>query len=220
MIPYKDDNPTDTLPIVTLSLIAVNVLLFLLSSFSPGGIAATVTAYGAVPAGMLSFRVAEVKNVFLSMFLHGGVFHVAGNMLYLWIFGNNIEDRLGHARFLAFYLSAGVVAAYAHAWTDPSSTIPMVGASGAVSGILGAYLLLYPRAKIHTIIFLGFFIDIVLLPAVVVIGFWAVLQVISGVLTKRVAGGGGIAWFAHVGGFLFGLLTLRLWLPRRRMTWK
>jgi len=219
MIPFKDDNPTATLPIVTVSLIVVNVAFFLLSPLASGGLAAIVSAYGAVPVEMLSFSGAHMKNVFVSMFLHGGIFHVGGNMLYLWIFGNNIEDRLGHTRFLVFYLASGLVAAYAHAFAAPSSGVPMVGASGAVSGILGAYLLLYPRAKIHTIIFLGFFVDIVMLPAVAVIGFWAVVQFISGIASKGAAGVGGVAWFAHVGGFLFGLLTLRLWLPRRR-AWK
>jgi membrane associated rhomboid family serine protease len=150
------------------------------------------------------------------MFMHGGLFHIAGNMLYLWIFGNNIEDRLGHTRFLVFYLLSGAVAAYAHALSSPSSEIPMVGASGAVSGILGAYLLLYPTAKVHTLIFFGFFIQVVRIPALVVIGFWGLIQVINGVISKGFMTQTGVAWFAHIGGFIFGLLTIKLWLPKRR----
>ncbi len=138
-------------------------------------------------------------------------------MLYLWIFGNNIEDRLGHFRLLAFYLASGVAAVYAHALIDPLSRIPMIGASGAVSGVLGAYLLLFPRARVHTIVIFGFFWQIVRIPALIVIGFWAIIQLVSGIVTKGQLGHGGVAWFAHVGGFLFGLITIKLWLPRRRV---
>jgi len=137
----------------------------------------------------------------------------------LWIFGNNIEDRLGHIRFVFFYLLCGVIAAYGHAITEPSSVVPMIGASGAVSGILGAYLLLYPRAKIHTIIFFGFFVDVVMLPAGVIIGLWALLQIVNGILSKGPAGQTSVAWFAHISGFLFGLAAIKLWLPRRRKFW-
>ncbi len=137
-------------------------------------------------------------------------------MLYLWIFGNNIEDRLGHVRFLIFYLLAGTVAAYAHALINAGSMVPMIGASGAVSGVLGAYLILFPQARVHTVLFFGFFWQVVRVPALIVIGFWAIIQLVSGVVTKGLTGQGGVAWFAHVGGFLFGLLTIRVWLPRRR----
>lgn len=219
MIPYKDDNPTSTFPFVTISIIVVNAAVFLIWFLSPTDREKIIFTYGAIPAEMLSFNVGHMKNVLISMFLHGGLFHIAGNMLYLWIFGNNIEDRLGHFRFLVFYLFCGIVAAFSHAITEPSSVIPMIGASGAVSGILGAYLLLYPHAKVHTILFLGFFVDIIMLPAVVVIGLWAVIQFVSGIITKGM-GQGGVAWFAHVGGFLFGILTIRVWLPQRRRYWK
>jgi membrane associated rhomboid family serine protease len=151
--------------------------------------------------------------------MHGGLFHLAGNMLYLWIFGNNIEDRLGHLRFIIFYFFCGVFAAYAHAITNADSTIPMIGASGAVSGILGAYLILFPRAGVYTIIFLGFLITTVKIPALIVIGFWAIIQLISGLISTRLHEAGGVAWFAHLGGFLIGLATIKLWLPRRTKLW-
>ena len=122
-------------------------------------------------------------------------------MLYLWIFGNNIEDRLGHVRFMVFYLLSGVIAAYSHAVTEPHSLIPMIGASGAVSGVLGAYLLLFPHARIHTMLFWGFFWQLVRVPALIVIGFWAIIQLINGIITEGLLGEGGVAWFAHIGGF-------------------
>ena len=137
-------------------------------------------------------------------------------MLYLWIFGNNIEDMLGHVRFMAFYLLSGVVAAYSHALTEPHSLVPMIGASGAVSGVLGAYFLLFPHARVHTILFFGFFWQLVRVPALIVIGFWAIIQLINGILTEGLLGQGGVAWFAHIGGFLFGLISIKLWLPKRR----
>jgi membrane associated rhomboid family serine protease len=150
------------------------------------------------------------------MFLHGGLLHIGGNMLYLWIFGNNIEDRLGHFRFLLFYLVSGVIASYAYAISSPSSTVPMIGASGAVSGVLGAYMLLFPHARVHTLIFFGFFIQVVKIPALIVIGFWAIIQLVSGILSQGLLHQGGVAWFAHIGGFLAGILTIKIWLPKRR----
>jgi len=216
MIPYKDDNPTRTFPYVTIGLIALNVIAFVAEYLHPAGQRYVVYNYGAIPDELLSLRPGAFADTFTSMFLHGGLFHIGGNMLYLWIFGNNIEDRLGHFRFLAFYLAAGVVAAFSHALTSPASRIPMIGASGAVSGILGAYLLLYPHAKVHTLIFFGFFVQVVQLPAMIVIGFWAVIQLLNGIMSKGLLNNGGVAWFAHIGGFLFGLLLIKVWLPERR----
>lgn len=219
MIPYKDDNPTTTFPFITIGIIALNIAVYLWEIISPSGQQQVVSYYGAIPHNLLTFDTTQpihpVATVFSSMFLHGGLFHVGGNMLYLWIFGNNIEDMLGHLRFLIFYLLSGIVAAYAHTISSPDSLIPMIGASGAVSGVLGAYLLLFPHARVHTILFFGFFWQIVKLPALIVIGFWAIIQFINGVITKGVLGQGGVAWFAHIGGFLFGLITVRIWLPRR-----
>ncbi len=220
MIPFKDENPTRTFPFVTIAIIVLNVMVFLAELFHPSGMKYVVYSYGAIPRNLLSSGNAQgipaVLTVFTSMFMHGGVLHILGNMLYLWIFGNNIEDRLGHVRFLAFYLVSGVVAAYAHALSTPSSIVPMVGASGAVSGILGAYLLLYPHARVHTVVFFGFFVQIVRVPALLVIGLWGIIQIVNGVVSTGLVSQGGVAWFAHVGGFLFGLLTIRLWLPERR----
>jgi membrane associated rhomboid family serine protease len=153
------------------------------------------------------------------MFLHGSPLHVGGNMLYLWIFGDNIEDRLGHARFLLFYLTVGAAAAFSQTLTSPASTTPMIGASGAVSGILGAYLLLFPYATILTLVIFGFFVRTVHIPAVIVLGFWIVLQFINGWLTVSASAmgrgeTGGVAWFAHIGGFLAGMVLLSLFRPR------
>ncbi len=223
MIPYKDDNPTYTSPFVTIGIIVLNILVFLWEITSQSGMKEITYAYGAIPNNILTFETRQPVNpaitVFSSMFLHGGFLHLAGNMLYLWIFGNNIEDRLGHLRFIFFYLFCGVFAAYALAFTDPHSTTPMIGASGAISGILGAYVLLFPRATVHTLIFLGFFITTVRVPALIVIGFWAIIQFVNGAVSAGLREGGGVAWFAHAGGFLIGLVTIKLWLPRRTKHW-
>ncbi len=220
MIPFKDDNPTTIFPFVTIGIIVVDTIIFILQMYSPADPRQIVFAYGAIPNYLLTFKTVQpihpVLTVFTSMFMHGGLFHLAGNMLYLWIFGNNIEDKLGHWRFILFYLLSGVTAAYAHAITSPSSQIPMIGASGAVSGILGAYILLFPHARVYTLIFFGFFVRVIPLPAVFVIGFWIVLQFISGILSKGIPGQGGVAWFAHIGGFVFGLLMIKVFLGLKR----
>lgn len=221
MIPYKDDNPTSTIPFVTVGVILLNIAVYLWEVLSPAGPQKIAYSYGAIPHHLFSLETRQpihpFATVLSSMFLHGGLFHLGGNMLYLWIFGNNIEDRLGHLRFLLFYIASGVVAAYAHALTEPSSAIPMIGASGAVSGILGAYLLIFPRAYVYTLMFFGFFIQTVKVPAVIVIGFWAAVQVLNGLIYKGLLQQGGVAWFAHIGGFLFGLITIKLWLPRKKI---
>jgi membrane associated rhomboid family serine protease len=220
MFPYKDDTPTQTFPFVTIGIITVNILAYLWEILSPVGERYIIDNYGAIPSGLLSFEKTQalhpIATVFSSMFLHGGLLHVGGNMLYLWIFGDNIEDRLGHFRFLLFYLVSGVIASYAHAISSPSSTMPMIGASGAVSGVLGAYMLLFPHARVHTLLFFGFFIQVVKIPALIVIGFWAIIQLVNGILSQGLLPQGGVAWFAHIGGFLTGLLTIKIWLPKRR----
>lgn len=217
MIPYKDDNPTRTFPFITIILIAANIFIFFytLANMSDlDGYKKIVYSYGAIPSYLLSFDklqpIHPSLTVFTSMFMHGGLLHLGSNMLYLWIFGNNIEDTLGHFSFLIFYLLCGIAAAYAHAFTAPSSLMPMIGASGAVSGVLGAYILMFPRAKVYTLIFLGFFIQVIRLPAYFVIGFWIVIQLLNGLVSKGVADQGGVAWFAHIGGFLFGLALIML----------
>jgi len=223
MFPYKDDNPTNTFPFVTIGIIVLNILIFLLQLFTDVDGKRIVYAYGAIPHNIVSLESTQpihpFLTIFTSMFMHGGFFHLFGNMLYLWIFGNNIEDRLGHFRYILFYLFCGIVAALSHTLSATDSGVPMIGASGAISGVLGAYLLLFPMAKIHTIIFLGFFVQSVQIPALIVIGFWAIIQVVNGLITQGMQTHGGIAWLAHAGGFLAGLITIKLWQPRRSSTW-
>jgi membrane associated rhomboid family serine protease len=218
MIPLHDDNPTELAPIVTVSLIAACAATFLYQASlpSPAG-EAFILRYGAIPTAVLgrtSDALAAVGfppslTLVTSMFLHGGWMHLIGNMLYLWIFGNNVEDAMGHARFIIFYLVCGVAAALGHALTAPSSAIPMVGASGAISGVLGAYLLLYPRAQVLVLIPMGLMSRTLYVPAAVVLGFWFVLQLVSGGVSLG-QGGGGVAWFAHIGGFLAGMTLIGL----------
>lgn len=198
----------------------INILVFLWQVATPEGLRGSVFAYGAVPVALLKLESQQplhpVATIFTSMFMHGGILHIAGNMLYLWIFGNNIEDKLGHYKFIIFYLLGGVVAAYAHAISSPGSNIPMVGASGAVAAVLGSYLLLFPRASVNTVIFLGFFVQVVRLPALIVIGFWAIIQFVNGIVERGALAEGGVAWFAHIGGFLFGVLVVLLFVPRNK----
>jgi membrane associated rhomboid family serine protease len=220
MIPYKDDNPTERFPFLTISFIVINVVVFFAEIMAPSHLGRIAYQYGAIPHSLLTFRdvqpIHPVLTLFTSMFMHGSILHLASNMLYLWIFGNNIEDKLGYVKFILFYILCGVAAAYSHALTNPSSTTPMIGASGAVSGILGAYLLLFPRARVHTLIFLGFFIQVVRLPAVIVIGFWIVIQFINGMVSTGQASHGGVAWFAHIGGFIVGISCIKIFLMRRK----
>lgn len=219
MIPFKDDNPTRHFPIITISLIVANITIYILQMISPSDPGKVAFAYGAVPHFLLTFKTVQpvhpVMTVFTSMFMHGGLLHLGTNMLYLWIFGNNIEDRLGYVRFILFYFLCGFAAAYAHALSNPVSVIPMIGASGAVAGILGAYILLFPHARVHTLIFFVFFIQVVRLPAVFVIGFWILIQVVNGLISNGQATQGGIAWFAHIGGFLFGILMIIFFIKKR-----
>jgi membrane associated rhomboid family serine protease len=231
MIPLRDDVPSRSVPFVTIGLIAMNVLVFLYqASIGMGGdpraAEAFIIEFGVVPCRVTGTCSAPgefpnpIATIFTSMFLHGGLFHVAGNMLYLWIFGDNVEDTIGHGRFLGFYLLAGVAAALAQIVVHPGSRIPMVGASGAVSGVLGAYLLLFPYASVLILVILGFFVRIVRWPAMIVLGLWIVVQFINGLITARASavGGevtGGTAWFAHIGGFLAGIILLFLMRPRR-----
>jgi len=213
LIPYKDDNPTTITPYVTITLIGLNVFVFFMQALSPGH--EVFYMYGAIPAALLGQEsplqaVPAEMTIFSSMFMHGGFLHLGGNMLYMWIFGDNIEDRLGHWQFAVFYLVGGVVAAYSHALASGGSTVPMVGASGAVSAVLGAYLLLFPGARVRTLVFLGFFVQVIRLPALIVIGFWAIIQMVNGMALSGSAASGGVAWFAHIGGFLYGLTAVYL----------
>lgn len=212
MIPLRDNIPSHRAPVITVALIVINVLVYLNQlTLSPRAAVRFVYLYGLIPVEiseghlLVQHPVPLYGTVLTSMFVHGGLFHLAGNMLYLWIFGDNVEDRLGRIRFLLFYLLSGVAAAATQILSDPHSKIPMIGASGAISGVLGAYLLLYPHARVVTLIFFGWIMRLVEIRALVVLGFWIVVQLASGLLTWG-AQVGGVAWFAHVGGFIAGLV--------------
>jgi membrane associated rhomboid family serine protease len=217
VIPLRDAIPTRRTPVVTILLIVANVVAFAYrlgveSSEGEPGIEELFFTYGLVPAELLADWGAgrqlggEALAVFTSMFLHVNLIHIGGNMLYLWIFGNNIEDRLGRAWFIAFYFLGGVAAAAAQVAIDPASEVPMVGASGAVSAVLGAYLVLFPGAKVLSLVFLGFFYQLINVPAIIVLGLWFVLQLIDGIGSLGLAGAeGGVAFFAHIGGFVAGV---------------
>lgn len=207
MIPLKDDNPAATVPYVTIGLIAVNLFVFSYMLFlGPDDAERIILEYSAVPARMFGLTgepvTAGLTTSVSSMFLHGNLLHVGGNMLYLWIFGDNVEDVFGHFTFLLFYIVCGLAGAYAHGLANAVSTLPMIGASGAVAGVLGAYVLMFPRAGVWTFFFFVFFWQVIRVPAVIIIGLWILLQVVNGLMDSGVAGG--VAWFAHVGGFAAG----------------
>ena len=214
MIPLHDDNPTEITPYVTIGIIVLCVLVFLWELSLGQQLERAVYALGVIPATLVGGKMLAPElamlppwmTVFTSMFLHGGWMHLIGNMLYLWIFGNNVEDAMGHVRFVVFYLLCGIAAVMAQALPDPSSTVPMIGASGAISGVLGAYLLLYPHARVLVAIPFGFFIHTVRIPAGWVLVFWFVMQLIS----SAAAGGqqGGVAFGAHIGGFIAGMVLI------------
>ncbi len=275
MIPLKDNIPTARFPVVTVVLIAINVMVMVwqwayptdpqLDQIGYDAITQSSLEYGAIPyritnpseqqdcaigavddlgepgvvcPGTAEFTEARARGeanpglalipleqaiwfitLFTSMFMHGGILHIAGNMLFLWVFGNNIEDALGRVKYVLFYLAAGLVAVYSQAALDPGSTVPTIGASGAVAGVLGAYILLHPQARVLTLIFIIFFVTLIEIPAMVLLAIWFVLQFIPAVgqvATPEVGGGEGIAYFAHVGGFLFGLATIKLLANKRR----
>jgi membrane associated rhomboid family serine protease len=169
-----------------------------------------------LPAGISA--VSPSATLFTSMFMHGGLLHLGGNMLFLWIFGDNVEDSMGHVRFLVFYLVCGVAAALAQAWIDPTSTIPVVGASGAISGVLGAYILLHPRATVRTLVILGFFVTVIHIPAMIVLGLWFAMQFFSAFATP--VGDGGVAFWAHVGGFIAGVVLVSFFKKRGVGLWQ
>jgi membrane associated rhomboid family serine protease len=218
MIPLRDVIPSRTTPVVTISIIALNTVVFFYQYSLGPAVEDFVVAFGLVPADF------SWATLVTSMFLHGGFLHFAGNMLYLWIFGDNVEDRVGHGRFVAFYLLCGAAAALAQTFTDPSSTVPMVGASGAIAGVMGAYFVLYPRSRIVTLVPIFFFIQILEVPAIFFLGIWVVLQFASGIGSlARVAGepAGGIAFWAHVAGFAAGLSAVFIFRrpERARVEW-
>ena len=204
MIPLKDENPTRNFPFLTLLFITLNIGVYFYGINLPVHPSVLYAEYALIPTQLINNPLSAYPTVYTSMFLHSGIWHLGGNMLYLWIFGNNIEDVLGKARFVLFYFVCGTLAALGHIATDLDSKIPMVGASGAISGVLGGYLILFPFAKIKTFIFLGFFWTIVRVPAILLLLFWVVLQIWSSVSPEA----GGTAWFAHIGGFVAGVLLI------------
>ncbi|NQU11559.1 rhomboid family intramembrane serine protease [bacterium] len=217
MIPIRDENPTRTTAYFTVGLIVINVLVFLYELALPGPahLEAFVADFALVPVALTQGpTVADYGTIFTSMFLHGGLAHLLGNMLYLWIFGNNIEDACGHRRFLVFYFACGVAAAAAQVAVNPGSTVPMVGASGAISGVLGAYVLLYPRARVLVLIPILIFLKFVRVPAVLLLVVWFLMQLLSGWATLDQGQGGGVAFWAHIGGFVAGLALIPLFKRR------
>ena len=235
MIPLKDDIPTRRTPVITIALIVINVLVYFALEQGTRGLGDVgnqrVVEYGAIPVEIThpgtecitdqnASQIACDRDIndgqavwwltiFTAMFLHGSLLHLAGNMLFLWIFGNNIEDSMGRLTFVGFYLLGGLAALALQVFTDQSSPIPTVGASGAIAGVLGAYARLYPRARVVTLVFIVIIFTVVTLPALLVLGLWFLLQLLPA-FSEPVTGGGGVAYFAHIGGFLFGLLAIKL----------
>jgi membrane associated rhomboid family serine protease len=207
MFPLKDTQPSYSRPAVNIALIVANLLVFLFEySLGPRTLNALIEYYGLVPDNF------QLSRVFTSMFLHGGWMHVLGNMLFLWVFGNKIEDLLGHGKYLVFYLLCGIVAALGQVIASPYSTIPMVGASGAIAGVMGAYLVKFPRARILTLVFVVFFVTTIEIPAPIMLGYWFVMQLFSGFgsIARTHLSQGGTAFFAHIGGFVAGMALVKV----------
>jgi membrane associated rhomboid family serine protease len=219
MIPLRDVIPSRTTPVVTVAIIVVNALVFFRELSLGSEINEFIIAYGLIPAAF------SWATLFTSMFVHGGFLHFAGNMLYLWIFGDNVEDRMGHGRFLTFYLLCGVAAALAQTIMSPDSVVPMVGASGAIAGVMGAYFVMYPHSRIVTLVPIFFFIQLIEIPAIFFLGIWFVMQFLSGVGSIATAVGrepaGGVAFWAHVAGFAAGVGGVFLFRrpERQRVEW-
>ena len=219
MIPLRDVIPSRTTPVVTIAIIAINTLVFLYQLTLGPEVNAFVIEYGLVPAQF------SLLTLVTSMFLHGGLLHFGGNMLYLWIFGDNVEDRMGHGRFVVFYLLCGAAAALAQTYMQPSSFVPMVGASGAIAGVMGGYFVLYPRSRIVTLVPIFVFIQLIELPAIFFLGVWFLMQFVSGVGSIAAATGGepagGIAFWAHVAGFVAGVVAVLAFRKpeRQRVEW-
>jgi membrane associated rhomboid family serine protease len=232
MFPIKDENPTLRTPVVTVAIIALNLAAWLLiqGAGSEPLLSQSVCKLGLVPGHLFgslragaSIRLGQHTycelgifpgwaTILTSMFMHGGWLHLIGNMWFFWIFGNNIEDSTGRLRFVVFYLLCGTVAGLTQSLISPGSGVPMVGASGAISGVMGAYVVLYPRVRVHLLIFLGFYVTTIAVPAYLMLGYWFLLQIVGGGLAKEM---GGTAFFAHVGGFVAGALLIYPFRDRR-----
>jgi len=216
MIPLKDENPSKTVPIVNICLILTNFSVFVYQNFFvPGGAEPLIKRLGFIPYEVINavdldtkHLVAAPLTLLSSMFVHGGWLHLLGNMLYLWIFGDNVEDTLGHIKYLCFYIMCGVMASLTHGFLNLNSQVPVVGASGAIGGVLGAYMFLFPKARIKTALILLVFVQVVSIPAVILLGYWILIQILSGMTEFGSLTRTGIAWFAHVGGFVAGLILV------------
>ena len=217
MIPIRDQIPTRNVPVINYLLIAANVLVFIFQWLAGPYEEALVYEFALIPYSLVSnLTIGDITDIFTSMFMHAGLAHIGVNMLYLWIFGDNVEDSMGSGRYFLFYLVGGLVASITHIITNPGSQIPTVGASGAIAAVLGAYLVLYPQSKVLTIIPLGFFIRMTMVPASIVLGLWFVLQFFSGVLSLGGPDVGGVAFWAHIGGFVAGVVMAKLLAKRRQ----
>ena len=215
MIPIRDEIRTHRPPIMTYLLIAANVVVFILQWLTGPNQEAVIFEYALIPSNLTtSVNLQNIADIFSSMFMHAGLLHLAGNMLYLWIFGDNVEDAMGSIKYLIFYLVGGVIAALTHTFLYPDSQIPTVGASGAIAAVLASYLILYPQSRVLTFIPLGFFMQLRLVPASIVLIVWFILQLFNGVLTLSGPELSGIAFWAHIGGFLAGLLVTTLFFSR------
>jgi membrane associated rhomboid family serine protease len=226
VLPIRDDNPTEIFPLFTVLIIAACVAAWVFlqgAGTSEDALTGSVCALGAIPSeitgqggagGPCALGGLTWGAIVSSMFLHGSWMHLIGNMWFLWLFGNNIEDSMGRLRFLVFYLLTGAAATLTHVLIDPDSAVPLVGASGAISGVMGAYLVLYPHARVLTLVPLGFIMRMMQVPAWVMLGYWFLIQALSAAVTPSEAGGGGVAFWAHVGGFVAGVLLVKIF--RRR----
>jgi len=217
MLPLRDNLRTHHFPVVNYALIILNLLVFAWQISAGASNPRLAYQLALIPTQVTrGFSPDDILHIFTSMFMHAGLAHIGGNMLYLWIFGDNVEDAMGSLRYLFFYLLGGVLASTAHILTNPNSSIPTVGASGAIAAVLGAYLVLYPQSRVLTVIFLGYFLRLTMVPAVIVLGLWFVLQLFQGFMTLGGPDMGGVAFFAHIGGFVAGLLLVRLFANRNQ----
>jgi membrane associated rhomboid family serine protease len=225
MIPLRDENPSRAFPFVNIVLIVANISVFVYQHFLVfGGAGPLFLRLGCIPYELSHSvdidppaLVPVPLTVLTAMFMHGGWIHLLSNMLFLWIFGDNVEDKLGHTRYLSFYLVCGITASLCHVFTNLNSQVPSMGASGAIAGVMGAYMFLFPKARIRTLLILGIFIQIIRIPAIVMLGYWILIQILSGFAESGPRTGGGIAWFAHIGGFIAGFsLIMVMRKPRTR----
>ena len=217
MIPIRDQIPTRHVPVVNYLLIAANILVYVLLWLAGSYQESLVYQFALIPANLTTgLNLGDIADIFTGMFMHAGLAHLGGNMLYLWIFGDNVEDSMGAGKYLSFYLVGGMVASLTHILTNPGSQIPTVGASGAIAAVLGAYLVLFPQSRIVTFIPLGYSMRLTVVPAIIVLGFWFILQLFNGVLSIGGPDVGGVAFWAHIGGFVAGMVMAKLLASGRR----